>query len=645
MKKTFFLLFIFFSVVYTSNAQFSKYIIRFKDKGGTPFSISNPSQFLSARSIARRTRQNITIDSTDLPITPRYIDSVRSAGSVIILNRSKWLNQVCIQTTDAAALAKINSFSFVLTAQPLMRPQPAPADTNKFKETLTPSSPQTPQGTADFYNYGASLPQIHIHQGEFLHNAGFRGDGMLMAVIDDGFRNYLTVTAFDSARNTNRIIETYDFVNNETSVNEDDAHGMMCFSIIAGNLPGQFVGSCPNAKYFLYRTEDINSEYPIEEQNWLAAAERCDSIGIDVISTSLGYTTFNNPVFNHTYADLNGKITIAARGAAFTGKKGIISVVAAGNDGTGTWHYVGTPADADSIVTVGATTTAGIVAGFSSYGPASDGRVKPTVASVGQGTVLVNSGGQVTAGNGTSFATPNMAGLITCLLQAFPEFNNIAIIDAITRSSTKFTAPDDRVGYGIPDMKIAFIYLLKKLYTQQGSIINCKTELQLTAKGDSTNPLIVERKFASETNYTQVTAKIFSNGFSVKNFSFSDDLANAPLGSIKYRMKQTVGDTTFFLDSLTVNYAQTCGGVIEDKILIKPNPVKNLLSPVITLKNAGNVIVIISNTAGQKIYSSSTNQPAGTQIYNIPFGAYARGVYYVTVFVDEKKMVTKKILK
>nr|MBA2250083.1 S8 family serine peptidase [Chitinophagaceae bacterium] len=349
MKKGFLL---FFIAAYfycpDSEAQFSKYIIILKDKAGTPFAINNPSQFLSARSIMRRTKQHIVIDSTDLPITPRYIDSIRLAGTVTILNVSKWLNQVCIQTTDAAALAKINGFSFVQASQPVKRVIGGSSRNNKFNETTGQLSVnQSSQATANFYNYGASFPQIHIHEGEFLHNNGFHGEGMLMAILDGGFFQYKTIAAFDSARNNNQIAETYDFVNNEVSVNEDDPHGMECFSIIASNLPGQLVGSCPKATFYLYRTEDVPTESPVEEQNWVAGAERADSIGVDVLSTSLGYTTFDNPVFNHTYADMNGHTTIIARGCELAAKKGMISVVAAGNDGTNPWHFIGTPADTD----------------------------------------------------------------------------------------------------------------------------------------------------------------------------------------------------------------------------------------------------------------------------------------------------------
>lgn len=458
MKKYLLFLIILTSISFFSDAQFSKYLIRFKDKNGTPFSINNPSQFLSERSIQRRTRQNLPVDETDLPITPAYIDSVINVGNVIVLNRSKWLNQICIQTTDDNALAKINSFPFVLSASPLRRPLNVTSiNRNKFNEQISnTTAQQSLQSINDHYNYGISYPQIHIHEGEFLHNNGFRGEGMLMAIMDVGFYHYQTLTAFDSLRNDNRIAETYDFVNNEVSVDEDGTHGMECLSIIASNRPGELVGSCPNAKFYLYRTEDVSSEYPIEEQNWVAAAERADSIGVDVFSTSLGYTTFDNSIFNHTYADLDGNKTIIAQGCDLAAKKGIISVVAAGNDGDNGWHYISTPADADSALTVGAVTADGTSAAFSSYGPSADGQVKPTVASVGQGTALISPNDQPVTGNGTSFATPNLAGLITCLWQAFPDFTNMEIVEAVKRSCPTYNTPDDRIGYGIPNFHKAF---------------------------------------------------------------------------------------------------------------------------------------------------------------------------------------------
>lgn len=458
MKRVYLLSFLLLFFITNVFAQFTKYVIRFKDKAGTPFTIDNPSAYLSAKAIARRTKQNIAIDETDLPITPRYIDSVRLSGSVSILNESKWLNQICIQTTDSLALIKINNLPFVIASQPVMQPVSVQGTrNNKFDEEInTITSSQGTSNVQDFYNYGNSYSQIHIHEGEYLHDKGFHGEGMSVAILDAGFYHYLSLPAFDSVRSNSQVKETYDYVANEVSVNEDHFHGMMCFSIMAGNIPGQLVGSSPKANYYLYRTEDVYSESPVEEQNWAAAAERADSIGIDVISTSLGYSQFDNPVFNHTYADMNGHTTISARAAGFAAKKGMIVVVAAGNAGNSTWHFITTPADADSIVAVGAVNTSGIIAGFSSYGPSSDGRVKPEVASVGVGTAISSTTGPIVTGNGTSFATPNMAGLITCLWQAFPEFTNMEIIQAVEKSSSIFNSPNDRIGYGIPNFRIAY---------------------------------------------------------------------------------------------------------------------------------------------------------------------------------------------
>jgi hypothetical protein len=561
MKKVILLVFIaLFIAEADSYAQFSKYIIRLKDKGTNPFAISNPIQYLTQRSIDRRTRYSIAIDSTDLPITPRYIDSIRLAGAVTILNTSKWLNQVLIQTTDAAALAKINGFPFVLSSGPM-----APFNNsggnpvNKKLDAVTTETPGNNTSNtvaADYYSYGQSYGQVHLHNGEFLHNRGFRGQGMRMAVLDAGFLNYLTLPTFDSIRNNGQLLGTWDFVTGNASVNEDNAHGTQCLSTIAANMPGVFMGTAPKTSFYLYRTEDVASEYPIEEQNWVAGIERADSLGIDISSTSLGYFTFDNAVFNYTYANMDGNTTLSARGADLAAKKGILCVFAAGNEGNGSWHFIITPSDADSVMAVGAVNTAGVVGGFSSYGPSSDGQIKPSVAAVGVSAVIANpSTGQPSFGSGTSFACPNMAGLTTCLWQAFPEVNNMRIITVMQESATRATNPDDRVGYGIPDMKKAFVKLIKQLYTQQSAVSNCAVTLQWTAKTDSVISIIVERKLPADLNYTTVSTHTSTGAFLSRNFTFTDDLRNFPTTGVKYRFKMNIAaDTSFYLDSMTINF-------------------------------------------------------------------------------------------
>jgi serine protease AprX len=460
------LLFVFFMSIIAVEAQPSRYIIQFSNKGGTPYTLNNPSGYLSSKAIARRTRYNIQTDSTDLPAPPRFFDSLRAAGSVIVQSYSKWLNQALIITTDAAALTKISQLSFVKSSAPIAnRAQIISVPEDKFGSemaSITQQSAVSNNVQSDVINYGSAYAQIHIHEGEFLHNQGFMGQGVTIAMLDGGFYHYDVLTAFDSLRNNNLILGTYDFVKNETSVSEDHPHGMYCLSILAANRPGQLVGTAPKASYYLFRTEDVATEYPIEEHNWVVAAERADSLGVDIISSSLGYTTFDNPVFNHTYADMNGHTTMITNGADMAMKKGMIVCNSAGNSGTSTWKYIAAPADGDSVFAIGAVNASGVPASFSSYGPSSDGRIKPNVASVGWGTYFIQGNDAVAQGSGTSFSNPNLAGLIACLWQAFPEFTNMQILDAVQRSSSRYSSPDDRVGYGIPNMPKAFDILVQK---------------------------------------------------------------------------------------------------------------------------------------------------------------------------------------
>ncbi|MBK7432412.1 MAG: S8 family serine peptidase [Chitinophagaceae bacterium] len=591
-----------FFFAFTGKAQFTRYIVKLRDKGTSPYSLSNPSQFLSARAIQRRARYGIMMDSADLPITPRYIDSIRLAGAVTILNYSKWLNQVAIQTTDAAALTKISSFPFVLSRAPvatLVNPMEVPV--NKVLDGPDPipnNPPPAPQNVTDYYSYGQSYGQVHLHNGEFLHNRGFRGQGMQMAVLDAGFYHYLSLPTFDSIRNNGQVLGTWDFVAGNASVDEDHTHGMNCLSTIAANMPGVFMGTAPKTSFYLYRTEDVNSEYPIEEQNWAAGAERADSLGVDVCSVSLGYFTFDNSIFNYTYNDMNGDNTMIARAADMAAKKGMLVVVAAGNEGSGAWHYIISPADADSVMAIGAVSTSGVVGGFSSYGPSSDGQIKPSVAAVGVSATIANSStGLPTTGSGTSFACPNMAGLATCLWQAFPEVNNISIINNLQLAANRFNNPDNRTGYGIPNMKKAFVQLIKQLYSQQVVLASCKTTLQWSAKADSVITVSVERKLPTDLNYVTLNTQTSTGAFSMRNFNYVDDLALIPSGQIKYRIRMNVSaDTTFFLDSATVTHVANC------------NP-----QPVLTTSGLSGFGTICtgSSSAPGSFTITGTNLPAG----------------------------------
>ncbi|HYJ37335.1 MAG TPA: S8 family peptidase [Chitinophagaceae bacterium] len=473
MKRIYTLGFLLFGLAITSSGQYTRIIVELTDKKGTQFTLSNPSAYLSAKAIQRRTMHNIAIDSTDLPISKTYLDSIAAVPNVTIRNQSKWLNQILIITSDPNALTKINSFPFVRATKevaPAARPNEE-IISKKIDEAyelggeiLSKINKASRTNGVQDLQYGGTFNQIHIHEGEYLHNLGFTGNGITIAVLDAGFLSYKTNPAFDSLRLQGRVLGEWDYVMNEASVNEDHFHGAYCLSIIAANRPGVIVGSAPHASFWLLRTEDVFTEYPVEEQNWAAAAEFADSAGTDMISTSLGYNLFDNPVFNHIYPERNGNTTIITRAADLAAHKGILVTASAGNDGTRTddYKFVSCPADADSVLTVGATNGAGAVAGFSCWGPNSAGKVKPNVVSVGQGTILATVTGNPAGGNGTSYANPNLAGLVACLWEAFPEFNNMEIIDVVQRSADHYMNPDGRFGHGIPNFRIAYDILLKE---------------------------------------------------------------------------------------------------------------------------------------------------------------------------------------
>ena len=479
MKKVYLVVFGIILLSQLSFSQSTRHIIQLKDKKGTAFTLANPSAYLSPKALVRRTRQKLSIDSTDLPLSVAYLDSIRSVQGVRIINVSKWLNQVLIQADTpytAAALARINSFPFVKITN-VIAPRRKPVDeepvNQKFKEHIYPVKEPNPlinranrsaQTSNVTLNYGNSFNQIHIHEGEYLHDQGFSGQGMTIAILDAGFSGYKTNSAMDSVRLQGRILGEWDFVLNEASVNEDHPHGLYCFSIIAANKPGAIVGSAPHANFWLLRTEDVFSEYPVEEQNWVVGAEFADSAGADMITSSLGYVDFDDPSYNHSYAQRNGNTSIITIGADLAAKKGMIVMNSAGNYGAlaNDNKFVSCPADGDSVVAVGAVDIAGNIAAFSSWGPNGAGKIKPNIVSVGQGTTLANTAGNVSAGSGTSFSCPNMAGLILCLWQAFPEFTNMEIIDAVQKSAHLFNNPNERFGYGIPNFKEAYDILFKE---------------------------------------------------------------------------------------------------------------------------------------------------------------------------------------
>ena len=442
-----------------------KMLIRFTDKNNSPYSISDPSQFLSAKALARRNKQGITIKYNDLPVSPAYVDSILSTG-VSLYCQSKWFNSVTIYTNNQAALNKIMSFPFVLKVDTIARYTKVKSPTSfsdKMNETFDNSllfqNNYKYNNENNIYNYGESSNQIKMIGANFLHNNGFNGKGMTIAIIDAGFYYADTLSAFDSLWANNQILGTKDFVNPGANVFREHYHGMMVLSTIGANLPGKMIGDAPKASFWLLCSEDVNSENIIEEYNWASAAEFADSVGADVINTSLGYTTFDSSWMSHSYADMNGHTCPASIAAATAASKGMIVCASAGNSAQYPWHYIGTPADADSIITVGGVDANGNYAYFSSTGPTADGRIKPTVAAQALATVLMSNYGYPITENGTSFSSPIIAGATACLWQAFPNFSNMQIIDAIKKSASQYSNPDSLLGYGIPNFSVADLIL------------------------------------------------------------------------------------------------------------------------------------------------------------------------------------------
>ena len=431
-------------------AQFpGKYWVKFTDKNGSPYTIGNPSAYLTARSIARRTAQGIAIDITDIPVNQTYINQVNATGAQVF-QRSKWMNAAIVIINNATQLSAINSLTCVSSSAPVGKYIKTKSSEELSLNAIEPSYKKQSQVTA--YNYGPSFTQVNQIGADCMHNEGYRGQNMVIAVIDAGFENVNTNPVFDSLRNEGRLLGTRDYVQGNTSVNEDYLHGANCLSLIAGNTPGQLIGTAPKAGYWLIRSEDAATEKIIEENNWVVAAEFADSVGADITTTSLGYTTFDNPSQNHVYADLTGRTAVASIAATMAARKGIFVLNAAGNEGGGAWNYIGVPADADSICAVGAVNGSGVHANFSSVGPTSDGRIKPDLSSMGQGSYVCNANGLFSSGNGTSYATPILAGAVACLWQANPTKTNMQILQALRATASQATNPDNVYGWGIPSM-------------------------------------------------------------------------------------------------------------------------------------------------------------------------------------------------
>lgn len=432
------------------------FFVQFTDKAGSTHIA------LSQTALDKRAERGIAIDSLDYAVSPIYLDSLRQTGCRIY-HTSRWMNGATIET-DSTTIQRIAEWTFVDTIYMTRRrgekaPQNATSvflsriRSNDYFGDLAEAKRQEVIGEEHPLRQEATwlsdqqTEQLHLH---LLHEAGFHGQGITMAIVDGGFQNVNTLTAFDAVREQIRgIYDTTDDTDNVTGTTGN--HGVKCFGTIAAITP-DYQGAATAANYYLIRSEENKTESPKEMDNWVAAIELADSLGVDILSSSLGYAKFDDPQQTLSYSDMNGQTTRCSQAAQIAAAKGMLVVVAAGNDGNNAWHYISAPADADNILTVGAVDVHDNIAAFSSWGPTADGRVKPEVCATGYQTALINPlNNNVQYGNGTSFACPIIAGMAACLWSALPNASNIEIRQRIIQSADRYTLPHDQYGYGIPN--------------------------------------------------------------------------------------------------------------------------------------------------------------------------------------------------
>jgi len=423
-----------------------KYRVNLKDKVGTACSVDNPQAFLSERALERRNRQNLPIDETDLPVSQQYIKELLGTGARLVTS-SKWNNTVVLEVSDTLLMDKVKEMSFVKGIKKVWtQPDSIPVRNKNRKKEVTNDVKESG------HYYGKGFRQINIHGGDSLHAAGFTGKGMHVAVIDAGFYNADKIKFFKKMD----LLGTRDFVNPNSDIYAENSHGMKVLSCMAANIKDAFVGTAPEASYWLLRSEDQDTEQPIEEDYWAAAIEFADSVGVDVVNTSLGYYEFDEGYGGYRYRDLDGHYSLMSHSASVAADKGIVVVCSAGNSGRSAWKKVTPPGDSENVITVGALTKELKNAEFSSIGDTSDGRVKPDVMAIGVNSVVSGNDGTVSKANGTSFASPIMCGVVACFWQACPWLTAKEVIKAVQQAGDRVDYPDNIYGYGVPNLWKAY---------------------------------------------------------------------------------------------------------------------------------------------------------------------------------------------
>jgi hypothetical protein len=428
--------------------------VYFTDKPNAQFYFDNPLEMLSQRAIDRRTNQNIVLDIKDVPLHQPYVDAIIAANGIVVKAKSKWFNALHVR----GSIINIQSLTDLAFVDHVQFADRSLNGANRMgivkKKVLGKVNKNLDVNTT--FAYGNSGNQIQMLNAHLLHQQNFTGTGKIIAVLDAGFPNVDTAAPFQRLHDNNLILGGYNFVDGDTNFYSRGAHGTMVLSTMGGYVSNQLVGTAPDAQYYLFITEDIGAENPVEESYWVEAAELADNLGVDIITTSLGYFQYDDSSYSYTYEDINGNTSFISKGADIAFSRGMVCVVSAGNSGASTTNpNIAVPADAFTILTVGAVKSDRTYAAFSSIGPTFDGRIKPDVMAQGEGAVLLNFSGTIATGNGTSFSCPILAGAIASFWQAVPWASNSQITDFVKQSADGFSSPNYEYGFGIPDFQLA----------------------------------------------------------------------------------------------------------------------------------------------------------------------------------------------
>lgn len=524
MKKNY-LLFIFMAcLVFTETARaqssFNTYFIQFRNKANSPFSLSKPNEYLSQKAIDRRIRTGLGFDSLDIPVNSSYIQEVLQLGNSSLLLKSKWFNSITVEIVDTSIAETWKQQVEALACVYQVKSLPSVP-----LEKISPRKGiQSIEGAIANEFYGPSFRQTEMLNGHKLHDLGLNGEGMDIAVFDGGFLFANILPALSHLFEEGRVIETHDFLHhNSPEVFDAAMHGTMVLSHMAGIMKDSLFGTAVNANYYLFQTEDVSREVRLEEDTWIQAAEWADSIGIDVINSSLGYSLFDEDYMNYSTSDMNGTVARISQAAEICALKGTLVVNSAGNSGDDPWHVITAPSDAAHVLCIGAVDADGVHASFSGYHPPGLSDVKPNIVAMGKQTVFAASDGTIATGNGTSFSSPIIAGMAATLWQAFPTATNMDIFNSIEQSANLYLSPNDSMGYGIPDFWKAFVSLSNQIYQQP----NEHSVLVFPQPSDGMFEIRVEGNFPDTNNYHQLYD---SSGRSIKyykwEYNYSEPWAN-----------------------------------------------------------------------------------------------------------------------